>query len=45
MAAAMARFSIKGAILERDSDLPPFANLVGEVARAREIGQRYGQWA
>ncbi len=30
-------FDVKGAILERDENLPPFSALAGELARAREM--------
>ena len=39
-----ARAPVKGIILERDDNLPPFAELAAEMARAREIGRRYGRW-
>jgi uncharacterized protein (UPF0276 family) len=43
-AAAMARFPVKGAIIERDDNLPPFAELAAEIARARALGRSYGRW-
>jgi uncharacterized protein (UPF0276 family) len=39
-----ARAPVKGIILERDLDLPPFDQLLAEVGRAREIGRRHGRW-
>lgn len=42
---AVARSNVKGIILERDERLPPFGQLLEEVARAREIGRRAGRWA
>jgi uncharacterized protein (UPF0276 family) len=39
-----ARAPVKGVILERDEDLPPFAELAEELERAREIGRRHGRW-
>tara|TARA_B100000609_G_scaffold194068_1_gene186189 strand:+ start:10306 stop:11235 length:930 start_codon:yes stop_codon:yes gene_type:complete len=38
------RFPIKGAILERDEDIPAFSELTEELARARAIGDTYGRW-
>lgn len=43
--AAVARADVKGVILERDERLPPFAELLGELDRARTIGRRFGRWA
>ncbi len=40
----MARSPVRGVILERDENLPPFADLVDELARARAIGKRRGRW-
>jgi len=42
---ALARASVRGVILERDENLPPFAELLGELERARTIGRRHGRWA
>lgn len=39
------RAPVKGVILERDENLPPFNELAGELERAREIGRRRGRWA
>ena len=44
MAAVLARAPVKGVILERDENLPPFADLAGELARARQIGRDAGRW-
>jgi uncharacterized protein len=44
METVVARAPVKGAILERDENLPPFAELCGELERAREIGRRHGRW-
>ena len=41
---AVARSSVKGIILERDESLPPFGDLLDELARARAIGSRHGRW-
>jgi hypothetical protein len=40
----MRRAPVKGVILERDENLPPFSEILGEVTRAREIGRRAGRW-
>lgn len=40
----VARAPIKGIILERDEDLPPFAELLAELDRASEIGRRHARW-
>lgn len=36
--------SVKGIVLERDENLPTFAELTGELQQAREIGRSYGRW-
>ena len=41
----LARAPVKGAILERDENLPPFGELVAELAQARDLGRKYGRWA
>jgi hypothetical protein len=41
----VARAPVKGIILERDEELPPFAELREEMRRAREIGRRWRRWA
>jgi len=41
---AVARSSVKGIILERDESLPPFGDLLDELAQARAIGSRHGRW-
>lgn len=40
----VARFAVKGIILERDQKFPSFNELVGELARARQIGREHGRW-
>ena len=40
----LARAPVKGVILERDEELPPFQELAEEVARARELGRKYQRW-
>jgi uncharacterized protein len=41
----LSRAPVKGVILERDENIPPFSELAQELERAREIGRRYGRWA
>lgn len=41
----VARAPVKGIILERDADLPPFGELLDELDRARAIGKAHGRWA
>ncbi|MBH8577654.1 DUF692 domain-containing protein [Nostocaceae cyanobacterium CENA369] len=36
--------SVKGIVLERDENLPPFGELAGELQKAREIGRSHGRW-
>ena len=43
--AAVTRAPIRGIILERDLNLPPFADLLDELEQARTIGRRHGRWA
>lgn len=38
------RAPVRGAILERDENLPPFESLLDELERARILGRRYGRW-
>lgn len=38
------RSAVKGVILERDENLPEFAEIGREVAKARELGRRTGRW-
>jgi uncharacterized protein len=40
----VARAPVKGVILERDERLPPFGELLDEVARARATLREYGRW-
>ena len=44
MEAVLVRAPVRGVILERDEDLPPFAELASEIGRARTLGQRLGRW-
>jgi uncharacterized protein len=36
---------VRGIILERDENLPPFSDLLGELERARGIGRRHQRWS
>lgn len=40
----LARAPAKGAILERDENIPPLAELLPEVRRVREIGRAHERW-
>jgi uncharacterized protein (UPF0276 family) len=42
--AVLARAPVKGAVLERDENLPPFAELADELAQARALGRSHGRW-
>jgi len=44
MDAIVARVPVKGIILERDENLPPFDEIEGELQQAREIMRRHGRW-
>ncbi len=39
------RAPVKGAVLERDENLPPFSEILSELTRAREIGRLHRRWA
>jgi uncharacterized protein (UPF0276 family) len=41
---AVARSPVKGIILERDENMPPFGDLLDELAQARAILKRHGRW-
>jgi uncharacterized protein (UPF0276 family) len=41
---AVARSKPKGVILERDERLPPFAELLAELRKARALGRQAGRW-
>ena len=41
---AVAKVPLKGIILERDENLPPFSELLGELEQARAIMRRTGRW-
>ena len=37
--------SVKGVILERDANFPPFTTITEELERARDLGRKYKRWA
>lgn len=39
------RAPVRGVVLERDENLPPFAELAAELRRARDIGRSHRRWA
>ena len=43
--AAVERAPVKAAILERDKDFPPFADILGEVETAARLGREAGRWS
>jgi uncharacterized protein (UPF0276 family) len=43
--AAVTRSQVRGIILERDENLPTFAELLRELEQARAIGRRHRRWA
>ena len=43
--AVVSKTAVRGIILERDENLPPFADLLDELERARTVGRRHGRWA
>jgi hypothetical protein len=44
MEEVIARVPVKGIILERDENLPPFAELTAELQKARNIGRSHRRW-
>ncbi|HYE16268.1 MAG TPA: DUF692 domain-containing protein [Pyrinomonadaceae bacterium] len=44
MGEALARFPVRGVVLERDENLPPFAEILSELGRARETWRQHGRW-
>lgn len=42
--AVVQRAPVRGIILERDENLPPFCELAAELGQAREIGRRHRRW-
>ena len=41
----LTRAPVRGAILERDENLPPFIDLLPELRQARTLGQKHHRWA
>jgi len=44
MEAVMARTQVKGVVLERDENLPPFDELIAELKQVRRLGRMHAQW-
>jgi uncharacterized protein (UPF0276 family) len=44
MGQVIARAPVKGIVLERDENLPPFPEVLAELERARSIGRQHGRW-
>lgn len=44
MDAVLAKVAVKGIVLERDENLPSFAELLGELQQARQLGRSHGRW-
>ena len=44
MEEVLERAPVKGAILERDENLPPFDDLLEELSYARRLGRKYERW-
>ena len=42
--AVMARTQVKGVVLERDENLPPFDELIAELEQVRRLGRMHAQW-
>jgi uncharacterized protein (UPF0276 family) len=40
----LSRSPVRGIIVERDEDLPPFQEVLDELAQARTMGRRHGLW-
>lgn len=40
----LARTSVRGAILERDDDIPPLREVLPELRTARELGRKHQRW-
>lgn len=45
MEVVLARAPVKGVILERDENIPPFEELLSELRQARTLGRQHGRWA
>lgn len=41
----LGRVQVKGVVLERDENLPPFGEILEELEHARQIGRSYRRWA
>jgi uncharacterized protein len=41
----LARAPVRGAILERDDDIPPLSGVLPELRTARNLGRKYKRWA
>jgi uncharacterized protein (UPF0276 family) len=44
MGVVLRKAAVKGVILERDENLPAFAELASEMRRARDLGREYSRW-
>jgi uncharacterized protein (UPF0276 family) len=44
LAEVLRRAPVKGVILERDENLPPFREIAAEMAQARELGRQARRW-
>jgi uncharacterized protein (UPF0276 family) len=44
METVLNRVAIKGVVLERDKNLPPFEELLDELRQLRQIGETHGPW-
>ena len=44
MGMVLRQFPVKGIILERDQNLPPFQDLRNEMQRARQLGRKWNRW-
>jgi uncharacterized protein (UPF0276 family) len=44
MDAVLAKVAVKGIVLERDENLPSFAELLVELQQARQLGRSHGRW-
>ncbi|MFL2942721.1 MAG: DUF692 domain-containing protein [Limisphaerales bacterium] len=45
MATVLQQFPVKGIILERDENLPPYEELRAEMHRARQLGRTWNRWS
>ena len=45
MEEVMKRMAVRSVVLERDENLPPFKELLGELEQVRQIGRSHGRWA